>query len=198
MLIGLTGSAGCGKSTALGVFGSLGWRTLDADALCHEIYSEAGSAFAQKVEARWGRSAIDGAGRPDRKAIAALAFREKSELEWLGATLHPEIQRRALASYEASGGKATIFDVPLLFESAWQGLFKAVICVWCEASIQRSRLLERGWDSARIEACLAAQMPSDKKLELADYGLVNNSSLEALKLQCETLSQTILNSHSNN
>jgi len=191
MLIGLTGGAGCGKSAAMKVFASLGWRTLDADALCHEAYSDSACPLAGLFKARWGEGVLDAAGRPDRRVIAGIVFKDPSELAWLESATHPEILRRAMAVCERLGDVPAIFDAPLLFEAGWKGLFEKVVSVWCEPGIQRARLLARGWSSQEIERRLARQMSQDKKLELADFGIINSFSLEILERQCERISNLI-------
>ena len=40
MILGVTGSIGCGKSTVLGLFRSASWRTADADAICRGLYDD--------------------------------------------------------------------------------------------------------------------------------------------------------------
>ena len=40
MILGVTGAFGCGKSAVLAAFAAHGWRTADADHLCHELYAE--------------------------------------------------------------------------------------------------------------------------------------------------------------
>ncbi len=191
MLIGLTGGAGCGKSTVMGIFASLGWRCVDADALCHEAYADPDCQLPALFKARWGAEVLDAAGRPDRRAIAGIVFKDAAELEWLESAVHPEILRRARARCELFKGEDFIFDAPLLFEAGWQSLFKKVICVWCDPAVQRSRLLARGWDDGEIARRLGRQMPQDRKLELSDYGIVNSSSLEILELQCSAVSNLI-------
>jgi dephospho-CoA kinase len=197
MLLGLTGAPGCGKSTALQLFSQLGWLTLDADAICHSLYGETESSFADALRAHWGAKAFTAQGCPDRAAIASIVFQEESERLWLNSLLHPEIQRRAMDEYRRAGKPFTVFDVPLLFESAWRDLFDKVVAIWCESSIQLARLRDRGWTDDMIERRLAAQLSASGKLEKADFGLINNSSQEALKAQCVKISNIIRNSNNN-
>lgn len=194
MLIGLTGSPGCGKSAALETFSSLGWFALDADAICKELYSIPGGALPSLFEARWGRSALNGAGLPDKGRISSIVFNDDTERAWLDSVVHPEIKRAALEAFEKSGAANGMLEAALIFEAAWTGLFKFVVSVWCEPSIQLARLRAKGWDDGTISRRIAAQMPSAEKLELADFGIVNNSSLGALREQCAAISELILNS----
>ena len=194
MLIGLTGAPGCGKSASLDIFASLGWYPLDADAICQRLYSDHEGPLPRLFETRWGRAALDKSGLPYKPFISSVVFSDKAELEWLNSVVHPEIQRAALADFRNSGAVNGILEAALIFEVAWTKLFKFVLSVWCEPSIQVARLRARGWDSQTIERRIAAQIPSAKKLELADFGIVNNSSFGALREQCASISDLILNS----
>ena len=51
MIVALTGGMGCGKSLALQYFGSLGWETLSADAVSHDIYKD-NDEFKEKLRKR--------------------------------------------------------------------------------------------------------------------------------------------------
>ena len=197
MLIGLTGSAGCGKSAALEIFKALGWCALDADAICHRLYSDPSGAIPKLISKRWGREALDSEGRVLRPHVSAIVFRDEAELIWLNSVLHPEIQRAAFEDFAKSGAKYGVFEAALLFEASWRKLFHSVICVWCETSLQFGRLRARGWSEETIKNRLSKQMSSDKKLELADFGIINNSSFGVLEEQCATVADLIRNSNIN-
>lgn len=186
MLVGLTGAPGCGKSTVLKIFGALGWRTLDADAICHSIYEEPEGWLGRTLAERWGAGVIGAEGRPDRAAIAKIVFSDRGELEWLNSILHPEIERRALKSLEGAECPA-IFDAPLLFEAGWQKVFKCVVAVWTSPATQMERLLKRGWSRDEALRRIASQLPAERKLEMADCGIVNDCPMETLRRQCEIL-----------
>ena len=191
MLIGLTGGAGSGKSTVMKIFASWGWGVLDADAICHEAYAEPNGRLAKAMEARWGSKVLDSDARPDRRAIAEIVFDDAAELAWLEAAVHPEILRRATERRASFGDRPVLFDAPLLFEAGWRSLFESVIAVWCDPSVQRERLLARGWDDREIGRRLARQMNQDRKLELADFGLINSSSMRILEEQCSIIANLI-------
>lgn len=58
MILGVTGAFGCGKSAVLAAFAAHGWRTADADHLCHELYAEPEGPLARQFAARWGREVL--------------------------------------------------------------------------------------------------------------------------------------------
>ena len=92
---GLTGGPGCGKSTVAKYFSTLPcWEVLDADRICHEIYTESHSLWCNLLVERWGKDALRADGCPDRNFIAQKIFTDEKERLWLNSVLHPEIRRR--------------------------------------------------------------------------------------------------------
>ena len=192
-LIGLTGGPGCGKSAVLKIFASsASWRVFDADEICHDLYAEKNSAFAERIAARWGKDFLRGDGTPDRAKIAEKVFADKEELAWLNSLTHPAIMRRieyGIADCDCT--QRVMIDAPLLFEAGWDKFVHLTVAVWSPPEIQMARLLARGWTQEHADARIASQLPAQTKLERADYGIVNNASLDALKEQCIELNGKI-------
>ena len=196
--IGLTGGPGCGKSEAGKIFREIpGWHGFDTDRICHEIYEEKDSPLARLVEARWGREVRSEDGRPDRKKIAEKIFNDANEREWLNSVLHPEILFRLGNQVAQSGAKWALIEVPLLFEAKFNVKMDKTIAIWSPEKIQLERLMSRGWTRDHAEKRISAQLPASKKLELADYGIINRGSLESLREQCIRTAKEIMNSFEN-
>ena len=63
------------------------------------------------------------------------------------------------------------------------------IAVWASPGVQMNRLLERGWSREHAQYRIASQLPADRKLELADYGIINDFDWNTLKAQCAELNR---------
>jgi len=186
--IGITGTPGSGKSTALRGFARLGWRVLDADELCAEVYRRNRSGICQRLQRRWGAGVLDGAGQPDRRAVARIVFGDAEERRWLERLVHPLVRELALALVRGERGP-TAFAVPLLYEAGWEGDFQAVAAVWTEPGLRRRRLRRRGWSDAEIRLRDAAQQAGEEKLERADFGLINHGRPQELWQQCRLVAE---------
>lgn len=192
--IGLTGGPGCGKSEAVKSFSEIpGWQCFDTDQICHEIYEETDSPLIRQMESRWGSEIRTADGQPDRKMIAEKIFNSETEREWLNSILHPEIQTRLKKKISDSHAKWALIEVPLLFEAKFDTGMDKTIAIWSPESVQLERLLARGWTREHAEKRIASQLPASKKLELADYGIINRSSLESLREQCFRIAEEIKN-----
>lgn len=182
---GLTGGPGCGKSEAGKIFRAMpDWQCYDTDQICHEIYSESDSPLVKLMEKRWGREVRTADGQPDRKIIAEKVFGSETERAWLNSVLHPEIFFRLETRIAQSGARLALIEVPLLFETKFSERMDKTIAVWSPPEVQLERLLGRGWTHEHAQKRIEAQLPAAKKLELADYGIINSGSMESLREQC--------------
>ncbi len=192
--IGLTGGPGCGKSEAVKSFSEIpGWQCYDTDQICHEIYEEPDSPLVRQMESRWGSEVRTANGQPDRKMIAEKVFNDETEREWLNSILHPEIRSRLKNKIADSNAKWALIEVPLLFEAKFDTGMNKTIAIWSPETVQMERLLARGWTREHAEKRIASQLPASKKLELADYGIINRGSLESLREQCFRIAEEIKN-----
>jgi dephospho-CoA kinase len=183
---GLTGGIGSGKSTALNCFKQLGWNVLNADSICHDIYDNS-EKIKKKFIARWGLAILASDNSIDRKKISDIVFKKPEEIEWLNSQLHPEIFKIADIMINSLPDKSkVIFEVPLMYEVAWNVHFDKIILVYASKDIRQKRLIERGMTIEEIKLRFNAQMPLEDKLELSDYALINNGSLKFLEKQIST------------
>ena len=93
----------------------------------------------------------------------------------------------------AAGHPVVIYDVPLLVESRLHEAMAGVIVVAVPREVQLQRLMARdGIDLAAAEARLAAQLPLEAKLKVADYVIDNAGSVEDTRRQTAVVWQDIL------
>lgn len=191
-IYGLTGAPGCGKSTVLQLFSDLGRYTLDADRLCASIHNTPGGIFHERICQRWGNSVLKTDGTTEKQKIAEIVFSDPAELEWLEGELYPAMTDLAEQFFRTLPEESVaVFEIPLLFERNWNIGLAGTIAVWSPPHIQYKRLADRGWSPEESSRRCAAQFSADKKLELADYGLINDDSLEKLKQQCNLINRKV-------
>lgn len=194
-VFGLTGGPGCGKSTVSRFFSETqGWRVVDADAVCHDLYADVPPDLAEGLRKNFGNSVLTPENAVDRKALAACVLSSPDRLRTLNEWVHPFIFRevrarldRILTDLTAPG---VLLDAPLLFETGMESLTPAgVIAVWTDSATQRKRLRARGWSEADLDARIAGQLSASEKLARADYGLISRGDFPFLYEQCRKLMQ---------
>lgn len=196
-IMGLTGGIGSGKSTVTRILAELGATTIDADAIVHELQAP-GQPMLRALAAAFGESILTPEGALDRKGLGAIVFRDEAARARLGEIVHApvigEMMRRAKAALDR-GDPLVVLDIPLLFEGRVSGRgsgalmrFDVTVCVWVDEATQLARTMERDrCDEAEARRRMAAQLPIDRKRELADYVIDNSGTPEQTRAQVEAL-----------
>ncbi|GGP21475.1 dephospho-CoA kinase [Silvimonas iriomotensis] len=188
-VIGLTGGAGSGKSTAARLFAELGAGVIDTDDIAHAL-SRPPSAALDEVRQVFGDDFIAADGTMDRARMRELVFADPAARARLEAIFHPRILDSAQSQLRALEHRHdyTLLVVPLLFETGnFLPLVSSTLVVDCPVDQQRARLAERGLDPQAIDRLLAAQLSREARLARADAVIDNNSTLEALTCQVRQL-----------
>lgn len=175
--LGLTGSIGMGKSTALRLFAEAGCAVWDADAAVHRLYEPGGAAVAP-VAALHPPALV--AGGISRAALKDWIAAEPAALGRIERVVHPLVAADRGAFLAATPADVAVFDVPLLFETGAEAAFDAVAVVSAPPELQRARVLDRpGMTEAQFEALKAKQMPDADKRARADYIIPSATPEEA-------------------
>ena len=184
-LIGLTGGAGSGKSTAADMFRELGAAVIDADEASHAVYAPQTPGFDAVVR-EFGPEYVRG-GQVDRARLGELVFHDDDARRRLNAIVHPLVREwmaERTAEADRDGAEVVIHDVPLLFENGLEGLYSDVVLVYAPERVQIKRLVEgRGISEDRARAIIAAQLPIDEKRGRAQRVIDNSGSREVTRAQ---------------
>ena len=196
-IIGLAGGIGSGKSAVAGVFASLGAAVIDSDRLNHQQLGE--PDVVAQLRAWWGPGVCDESGRVDRRAISAIVFEDPEALAALEGLVYPRIARRRdelIARYRAeSGVRAVVLDTPKLFEAGLDRICDAVVFVDAPRAMRLERVVQsRGWGEGELARREKLLDPLDKKRAKADYTVVNDSDIDALRPSIERILSTIIES----
>ena len=185
--IGLTGGIACGKTVVRRRLEERGIRTLDADAVVHEILASDAEAIGEIVR-EFGDSVAAADGTIDRKALGAVVFSDPSARERLNAIVHPRVYREIeefFSRMSEAGEPLAVVDAALMIETGSFRKYDRVIVVHCRREQQRSRLMARSGLSAEdAERRIAAQMPIEEKRAYGDFLVDTSGTLE------ETLART--------
>ena len=122
----------------------------------------------------------DGALRRDE--LAKIVFADDAGRHKLEAILHPRIRElwlRQVATWRSEEKPVGAVIIPLLFETAAEIEFDAIICVACSSASQRERLRKRGWTEDQITQRIAAQWPTQKKMDLSHFVVWTEPNVDA-------------------
>ncbi len=195
-LIGLTGGIGCGKTTVLEVFESLGVPCFIADKHASEYYRD--SSFLEKIRSIFGDKVFDNQGNVDKKAIAAIVFSDHTKLEELNAIIHPRVMNDFRQWASTQNAPYVIFESAIIFEYGLEKHLDAIIAVYLEKEERMRRIENRdkvGRDA--IEARMRNQLSAESKMDRADFVILNYEGNPRLR-QVKHIDQWLRSSYMNN
>jgi dephospho-CoA kinase len=194
-LIGLTGGIASGKSTVGKQLAKLGVVVIDADGLAREVVAKGSEGLREVVNA-FSDEVLAADGGLDREKLGAIVFRDPDARKRLNAIIHPRIgQLSAERIAQAQSGPApyVVYEAPLLVETGTYKGMAALIVVAAAAELQIRRVIARdGLNEDAAKARLAAQLPVDAKVAVADYVIHNDDDRAALIEQSRKVHRAIL------
>ena len=200
-VIGLAGGIGSGKTLAASELAQMGCAVIDVDRLAKELRD------LPQTRQALGRSLGDQIfaedGQIDDKALAELVFRSSgqarndSDLARLNAVVHPLVAdkcRELIKQYRRQEAlAAVVLDAPLLFEASLDRYCDVIIFIRSDSAVRSGRVQnQRGWNEKQWSQREKAQIILDKKRDMSDYIVDNNSSKIDLRCHIQKLFPRIL------
>ena len=173
MIIGITGSIACGKSTVSNYLKSKGYIVIDADKIGHEALDD--DYVKEKLILAFGNEILED-NKINRQKLGELVFGSSSNLNVLNSIIHTEIRKKILEKIDKNNDKELIFiDVALLFEAKFDDLVDKIIVVYVDENTQLTRLMKRNSISKKEALSrIVSQMSPIEKAKLGDYTVNNN------------------------
>jgi len=193
-VIGLSGGIGSGKSTVAQMLRGRGVPVLDADLVAREV-TEPGLPAHEEIARAW-PDVIGHDGRIDRKRLAAIVFGDAPSRKRLEAITHPRIRSEVAARTSvlaAAGHPVAFLEAALLVETGLHKSLEGLVVVTAEDETRIARVIRRDGSSREsVLARIAAQLPMEDKIRVADHVIDNSHSLEETAQQVSRALQQIL------
>ncbi|MDQ4006389.1 MAG: dephospho-CoA kinase [Actinomycetota bacterium] len=189
LLVGLTGGLGSGKSTVARLLADRGAVVIDADVLARRALDPGTHAYHQAVEL-FGEGILAPDGTIDRAALAAVVFADEEKRRSLESLTHPEVFRQLAETVETLRGtdSVVVFDAALIVETGFHEVCDVLVVVTARVELQVERVMrDRGMERPEAEARIAMQLSPDRREEVADHVIRNESDLHELERQVDLL-----------
>lgn len=176
--IGITGGIGSGKTTICRVFETLGIPVFYADDSAKQIMVTDPVLVAGIKEAFGAESYLEG-GVLNNKHIAGIVFNDAAQLAKLNALVHPAVFRAfdAWMLQVPENCPYILKEAALLFESGSYQMCDQTILVTASEDIRIARVMQRdGVTAEQVKARIDKQLPDEKKIELADFLILNEET----------------------
>jgi dephospho-CoA kinase len=182
LVVGLTGGVASGKTTVSRILQQEGAYLIDADLIARELVQPHTPTWSELIRI-FGREILEKDESINRKALADRIFscpRKRGQLEKI---LHPQISREIDRRIEEIRKKdpeaVVVVDAALLVETGAHRRMDKLIVVTATEAQQVERLGRRtGAAPQEARGILSAQMPLAEKLNVADFIIRNEGTLE--------------------
>jgi dephospho-CoA kinase len=183
LVVGLTGGIGCGKSEVRRRLLNAGFIVLDADTLAKQL-AESDPVIITNIKNEFGEEMYDAAGHLQRKALAAIVFNDRKQLEKLNGIIHPRVinaVERQIEALQQRGEKIVIVEAALHYEVHWNEAMDVMVVVNAPMDTRIARVMQRdGVDETAVRRRMANQILLEEKVKRANYVIENTGDLAAL------------------
>ena len=183
MIIGLTGGIGSGKSAAAALFKDIGVDLIDADDLARDSLSINSEGYKLFIE-EFGDKYLDENKNINRELIRKLIFNDPDAKSKLENIIHPIVRSGIETFIKNKKSDYCIIVVPLIFETNSSKTYDRVLVIDCDVDVQISRTSKRdNQTKSDIENIINKQATREQRLSIADDVIVNNGSLDLLRME---------------
>ncbi len=173
LIVGLTGSIGCGKTLIAKVFQHLDISVYFSDTEAKKLYEK--EEVLTKLKDLFG-SKIFTNDILDKKKLANIVFTNKNELEKLTNLVHPLVKEDFEQWACVQKSPYVIMESALIFETSWDNLFDKIISIFTPMELILERVQRRdNTTKEKIFDRLNNQITQEEKNRLSDYTIINDN-----------------------
>jgi dephospho-CoA kinase len=166
-----------------------GAHVIRADEIAHQLLDR-GTEIYKKVVATFGPGILNPDGTISRPKLADLAF--QGRIQELNAIVHPAVIRAQEEWMDEVGRRdphaIAVVEAALMIEAGAHKRFDKLVAITCGLEQKIERIAQRMNLSAadarvEVERRMKAQLPDEKKAELADFVIDNSGTLAEVESQ---------------
>ncbi len=187
IVVSITGGIGSGKTTVANIIRDMGFVVISSDDNAKYLMNS-NDEIKNKLVNLFGKEVYSVDGKLNSKYLSQKVFGESEEhqnnLQKLNQIVHPYVIDtliQEVAKYENKGEKFIFVESALTYEAGLEEGFDYIIVVDADEEIAINRVMHRtGLSKQEILYRNKNQISRQRKKEVADFVIDNNSSLENL------------------
>ena len=178
-IIGITGTTGSGKTSALKFLQEYGALVIDCDTVYHELL-ETSEELQTQLKDRFPGAFCTG--ELDRRGLGDIVFSDAGALKDLNAITHAFVQqevKKRLETHAMAGGQLAAIDAVELISSGVSDLCSCTVAVLAPVEQRVRRIMERdGISETDARKRIAAQKSDDYYRNNCTFTVINDGSRE--------------------
>ena len=194
-VIVITGSIGTGKSTAVNIIKSLGFKVLDSDRIVHEGY-EVNSPLYKQVTNTFGQEILNKDCSINRQKLGKIVFNDNDKLEKLNEIVHLYVLDELNKAINETKDEVIFLDIPLILENLkrnkyYELKFDEIWLIYVKPNTQierlRNRAIQENKNPNDVLNIIKKQIPIDEKVSMVDEVIDNEGTIEELEFKIKEL-----------
>lgn len=191
LLVGITGGIGAGKTEVCKMLARRGFKVFYSDLIAKELYLK-DKKLANDIVKVFGKDILNYKKKINLFKLKEKIFSSRKNYQTINKIVHPVVIKYLIKEAKKSKFDIVIIESALLFESGFNKDIDYVITVYSNKKNRENRLMLRDESSRNeINHLMKFQIDEKKKMALSDFVLMNNKSLDDLKIQVDFLSTVI-------
>ena len=193
LVLGITGGVGAGKSRILEILKQeYGARIIQADQVAAALEAPGEPGLLALTEL-FGTEILDRDGSLDRKAFARRIFTDEKALDMVNQVIYPMTWKKIQEMLEQEPCPVTAVEAALFNEES-RSLCRHLVFIDTSEENRILRLMEgRGYSREKCLDIMKNQPDRAYFLQLSDYVIDNNGSLEAVRSQVRRMMEEVTN-----
>ena len=184
--VGITGGIGSGKSVVSKIIESLGYPVFNSDQVSKDLVNthpeiKAGliALFGEEIYTKDGLN---------KSLLAKIIFSDDDARTKVNTLIHPRV-REAFADFAENASSSMLFnEAAILFETGANEQMDQMILVTAPEALRIKRVMSRdGVSEDEVKGRINKQWSDDKKIDLADFVLINDEKEPLLKQVVDAL-----------
>lgn len=201
LIVSLTGGIATGKSVVAQVLKELGCYIHKSDLAAHQLMAPFETAWKQIID-HFGPSILKSDNTINREKLGSIIFSDIEERLFINNLLHPLVfknKEKEIIKLKKKGlYNIFISEAALTVEAGYAQFFDKIIITHCQLHIQIKRLIKRdGINRTEAVKKIESQMPSEQKLEYADYTIDTSGTIKETIDQSEQVFRVLMSDYEN-
>ena len=192
IIVGITGSIGCGKTYLANIIRSLGYSVYNPDKWVADLYKKKQflSIIAKNFPAAFNNGVFN------KRILRNIVFNDGKELNKLENLIHPFLKNKIKSIIHKFSRKSDIifFDAALLLEKKWNIYCNYIIVADIDEETQKQRVMKRDNITAEdFYKIIKVQISQSQKCKYADFIINTGLSENIIKIEIIKVIDWILN-----
>ncbi len=191
LIIGITGGIGSGKTLVSKLLSKRGFKVYYADLVAKKLYSEDKKLVKDLVKV-FGKEIINFKGKVILPKLKEIIFANKKNYETINKLVHPAVINYLKKEIRKSRYDLVLVEAAVLFESGYNKSLDYIITVYSNKKNRIERLMIRDEASrSEINHLMKFQIDEKIKMEMSDFVIMNNKTIDDLKMQVDFMSKVL-------